>query len=226
MHDGLSLKGPGGPLLKHSGRFLVERLVHTSIALHSKVAHWTVQTFLSGLSLSVALNRPWDYQRAASFHTLLCFPVLSLLHQPASFLFAQSDKCMLPSKAEGKEKVETQSPSCILPRNATDLAFRLFAPLIRMPLRNLCRISVHSFSLMKHQISFTNNSRVISTHSRPSQHGCKSGKCSASVRSGSPRTAHHCGTQVKVLTLSGSSDWERQKELVVFKETQYCVSSI
>lgn len=107
-----------------------------------------------------------------------------------------------------------------------DLAFRLFAPLIRMPLRNLCRISVHSFSLMKHQISFTNNSRVISTHSRPSQHGCKSGKCSESVRSGSPRTAHHCGTQVKVLTLSGSSDWERQKELVVFKETQYCVSSI
>lgn len=69
---------------------------------------------------------------------------------------------------EGR-KIERQSPSRLLPRNATNLAFRLFAPLIRMPLRKLGRVSVHSFSLMKHQISSTNNSCVASKHSVPSQ---------------------------------------------------------
>lgn len=86
------------------------------------------------------------------------------------FSFPQSDKCILPSKAEGKEKIDTHSPSCILPPNATNLAFRLFAPLIRMPLRNLCQDSVHSFSLMKHQISFTNNScHIQALWSRPAR---------------------------------------------------------
>lgn len=102
--------------------------------------------------------------------------------------------------------------------DATNLAFRLFAPLIRMPLRNLCWVSVHGFSLMKHQISFTNNSCVTSKHAGPSG-AAISGTCSASLRSVPSRRAHHPGPQVKVSTLSGSSNLERQKQSVVFKET-------
>lgn len=75
---------------------------------------------------------------------------------------------------QGRGKRENRnavSPLCFLPRNATNLAFRLFAPLIRMPLRNFCQVSVHSFSLMKHQISLTNSSCVTFKYSGPSQCG-------------------------------------------------------
>lgn len=102
---------------------------------------------------------------------MLCFASI-----PDSFSFSPSDKCVLPNKAECKEKIEMQSPSSLLPRNAANLAFRSLAPFIRMPLRNLCRVSVHSFSLMKHQISFTNNSCVRTKHSGPCQRSCHPGQ--------------------------------------------------
>lgn len=158
---------------------------------------------------------PLDYQRTASI--TLCFPVISLLHQLAFFSFPQSDKWILPRKAEGKEKIDMYSPTCILPPNATNLAFRLFAPLIRMPLRNLCQVSVHSFSLMKHQISFTNNSCHIQTlWSQPAR--LPSLANVTHLSDVSLRTACHHGTQVKVSTLSASSNLGRQNESVVFKK--------
>lgn len=209
------LKGPDGRPsphpVNHFGRFLVERQVHTSIPLHAEGVHQTVQTLGVGLSHLP----PW------TSGALLCFPVLSLLQQPASFSFPQSGKRMLPNEATGKEERETQFPSRLLSRNATNLAFRLFASLIRMPLGNLCWVSVHSFSLMKHQISFTNNSCVTSKHAGPSG-AAISGTCSAPFRSVPSRRAHHPGPQVKVSTLSGSSNLERQKQSVVFKETVSC----
>lgn len=103
-------------------------------------------------------------------------PCSALLPDLDSFSFSQLDKRVLPSEAERKEKIEMQSPPSVLPRNATNLAFRLFAPFIKMPLGNLCRVSVHSFSLMKHQISFTNNSCVLTKHSGPSQRSCHLGQ--------------------------------------------------
>lgn len=111
------------------------------------------------LGVRISNLRPQTTKKAARI--TLHFPVISLLPQPVLFSFPQSDKWMLPSKAEGKEKIDMHSPLCIHPPNATNLAFRLFAPLIRKPLRNLCQVSVHSFSLMKQQISFTNNSCSI-----------------------------------------------------------------
>lgn len=156
-----------------------------------------------GLNLSPA---PLDYQRAPRFHALLCAQFF-LCYISWTLSFSQRDKCVLPSKAEQKEKIEMQSPSSILSQNATDLAFRLFAPFIRMPLRNLCCVSVHSFSLMKQQISFTNNRCVTTKHSGPSQCSCNLDKCSASFRSVPPRTAFYLTTQVRVLTLSGSGNW-------------------
>lgn len=173
----LSLGDPRGSLLNHSGRFLVERPMHMGKVLHPEAMQGLYPRTLSwdreqDTLYQELLPVPLGCQRASGFQALLGFPAPSLLHQPAPFFFSQSDKCMLPSKAEGKEKIEMRSPSCILPRNATNLAFRLFAPLIRRPLRNLCRVFVHSFSLMKHQISFTNNSCVTSKQSGPSQGSC------------------------------------------------------
>lgn len=127
---------------------------------------------------------------------------------------------MLPSKAGWKEKIEMQSPSSILLQNATNLAFRLFAPFIKMPLRNLCRVSVHSFSLMKHQISFTNNSCVITKHSGPSQHGCHLGQmqCVFQVWS-SQNSLPSCYSSHSLDTI-WLQPLQKQKESMVFKETQ------
>lgn len=172
-----TLKGPGGPLLNHSGRFLLESPMCTSIAWHSDVVHWAIQTYFRTLGVRISNLQPWTTKKAARI--MLCFPVISLLQQPVLFSFPQSDKCMLPSKAEGKEKIDMNSPSCICPPNATNLAFRLLAPLIRKPLRNFCQVSVHSFSLMKHQVSFTNNSCHIQALARPAQQQ-------------SLASAHHC----------------------------------
>lgn len=165
MHD--RLKGPRGPLLNHSGRFLMSWYQQCSAFPGDPVGCADFYFRTPGLRISHLLPGLPNSSKSP------CFALLPVLD---SFSFSQCDKCVLPSKAERKEKIEMQSPSCILPRNATNLAFRLFAPFIKMPLRNLCRVSVHSFSLMKHQISFTNNSCVLTKHSGPSQHSCHLGQ--------------------------------------------------
>jgi hypothetical protein len=92
-------------------------------------------------------------------------------------------------------------------RNATNLAFRLFAPLIRRPLRNLSQVSVHSFSLMKLQISFTNNSCVTSKQPGPSQCTTISLQiwCLCHVCASQNRCYHRA--QIKVSILSPSVAW-------------------
>lgn len=153
------------------------------------------------LGVRISNLRPQTTKKAARF--TLRFPVISLLHQPVLFSFPQSDKWMLPSKAEEKEKIDMHSPLCIHPPNATNLAFRLFAPLIRKPLRNLCQVSVHSFSLMKQQISFTNNSCPIYPGTLgPGSTAAISGKCRTPSGPVPPRTARPRGTRVNISTLS------------------------
>lgn len=197
----------------------MESPTRTSIAWHSEPVHWAIQTLTSGLWESESPTyTPFNCQKATTSISL-CFPVISLLHQLVLFSFPQSDKCTLPSKAEGKEKIDMHSPSSILPPNATNLAFRLFAPLIRMPLRNLCQVSVHSFSLMKHQISFTNNNcqrQALWGQPARLQSLAKAVHLSDLSLPEQPATAVLRSEPRNCLP----SETGRQKELIVFKETQ------
>lgn len=100
----------------------------------------------------------------------------------------------------------------LLSRDAAHLALALFAPLIRRLLRYLCQGSVHNFSLMKHQISFTNNSCVTQKQSGPSKHGCNLPANGIPLLGLSdPAQCHHHNASIQVSVLSHSVT-QRDKE--------------
>lgn len=131
------------------------------MAMHSDTVQAAVQTPIPGLGAQDTSPASSGSNSSSSF----CYTSWSLSHFPKL-----TGRGCQARWVKGETNCSCHCP--FSPRNATNLAFRLFAPFIRMPLRNLRRVSVHSFSLMKHQISLTNNSCVTTRQPGPSQRGC------------------------------------------------------
>lgn len=155
MHDGLAIPR----VSRHSVGFSLKGLTHQqSLLLRGNICVQALPPDQESRTLSKeALTCPSRPLERCSAPGFILLPAPPLLQHPGPFSFLPSNKHMQPCKAEGEETVvpvEPASPRCY------SSGIWIVCTLIRRLLRYLCRVSVHSFSLMKHQISFTNNSCV------------------------------------------------------------------